>query len=68
MGDQQKIILDAVGFPIASSSAIVLFFDYQFFEGKASFLKNFHHVKGHRNHAAFFAGIAHQDGAELIFF
>ena len=30
MGDQQKIILDAVGFPITSSPAIMLFFNYQF--------------------------------------
>ena len=46
----------------------MLFFDNQFLQSEASFLKNFHHVKGHGHHAAFFTGIAHQDGAELIFF
>lgn len=68
MGDQQKIILDAVDFPIANAPAIMLFFDCQFFESKDSFFKNFHHVKGDRNHASFFAVIAHQDGTKLILF
>ena len=68
MCNKQKIILHTVSLPIPRGSAIMLLFNNEFLQGKASFLKNLHHIEGHRHHAAFLSGIAHQHRTELILF
>lgn len=46
VSDEKKIVFDAIGFPIASGTAVVLLFNNKLFELKASALKDFHDLKG----------------------
>ena len=66
MGNQQKIIFNTVGFPIASCTAIMLFLDNQLFETKSCLFKEFHDIKGQRDHMTFLTRIAHEKRTEFI--
>ena len=59
MCNEKEIVLDAVCLPITGCPAVVLFFNNEFFQSKASILKYLHYIKAHWNHTALMASIAH---------
>ena len=68
MRKQQKVILYAVGLPIARRLAVVLLFNDNLFEFKSSKLKEPHCFKRERLHHSLFAGISHEYCTELVLF
>lgn len=68
MRKQQKVILYAVGLPIARSLAVVLLLNDNLFELKTCKLEKPHCFKCKRLHHSFFAGIAHEYCTELVLF
>ena len=63
---QEKVIFNAISFPIACSMAVVLFLYYQLFKLKASSFKNFHDTEAHWDYMPFLASIAHEYRTEFI--
>lgn len=57
----------AVGFPKASGTAVVLLFDDDFLEVKASIFKYTAHFTAHRYDMPLFAGITHQYSTKFKF-
>ena len=66
MCQQQKIIFNAVGFPIPRRfAAVMLLFYNQFLERKTYVLKRFHYVEAHWNNTPLFSRISHKYCAKL---
>ena len=64
---QKEVVFHAVGFPIAGCLAIVLFFDYYFFEAKIYALKHAHYIKTERYNVTLLPRVTHENGTKPVF-
>ena len=68
MGKKKEVIFDAVGFPVAGGTTIMLFFENDFLELKTGIKEDLHGLETEWDNVAFLAHITDKNGAEIAGF
>lgn len=68
MGKKKEVVFDAVGFPVAGGTTIMLLFENDFLELEAGIKEDLHSLETERDNVAFLAHITDKNGTELAGF
>ena len=68
MGKKKEVVFDAVGFPVAGGTTIMLLFENDFLELEAGIKEDLHSLETERDNVAFLAHITDKNGAEIAGF